>query len=99
MRQNSSASRRGEIITFYSYKGGTGRTMALANVACLLAERAGPEEQVLVIDWDCEAPGLHRFFPPRLVKPSAAFDLGLDATSGLIDLFVSLSEAVSADQA
>ena len=58
----------GEIITFYSYKGGTGRTMALANVACLLAERIGPNECVLVIDWDLEAPGLHRFFPPRLVK-------------------------------
>ena len=27
----------GQIITFYSYKGGTGRTMALANLACLLA--------------------------------------------------------------
>jgi MinD-like ATPase involved in chromosome partitioning or flagellar assembly len=49
---------RGEIITFYSYKGGTGRSMALANVACLLAAR--PEcqgEGVLMIDWDLEAPG------------------------------------------
>jgi TIR domain/PASTA domain len=99
MEQNFSASRRGEIITFYSYKGGTGRTMALANVACLLAERAGPQKQVLVIDWDLEAPGLHRFFPPRLVKPSAAFDLGLDATLGLIDLFLSLSEALPPRQA
>ena len=27
----------GQIITFYSYKGGTGRTMALANVAWILA--------------------------------------------------------------
>jgi hypothetical protein len=26
----------GQIITFYSYKGGTGRTMAVANVAYLL---------------------------------------------------------------
>src|SRR2546423_1461048 len=99
MEQNVSASRRGEIITFYSYKGGAGRTMALANVACLLADRVGPGEQVLMIDWDLEAPGLHRFFPPRLVKPSAAFDLGLDATSGLIDLFLSLSEALPSRQA
>jgi MinD-like ATPase involved in chromosome partitioning or flagellar assembly len=27
----------GEIITFYSHKGGTGRTMSLANVAWILA--------------------------------------------------------------
>src|SRR5271157_2971383 len=58
----------GEIITFYSYKGGTGRSMAMANVACLLAQhqvqKAG--KGVLVVDWDLEAPGLHRFFRERL---------------------------------
>ena len=27
----------GQIITFYSYKGGTGRTMAMANVAWIIA--------------------------------------------------------------
>ena len=51
-----------EVITFYSYKGGTGRTMALANVACLLAREAEPERPVLVVDWDLEAPGLHHYF-------------------------------------
>jgi hypothetical protein len=48
------------IITFYSYKGGVGRSMALANVAWLLAHKYG--KKVLVVDWDLEAPGLHRFF-------------------------------------
>lgn len=43
------------VVTFYSYKGGVGRTMALANVAYLLAE-AG--KRVLVVDFDLEAPGL-----------------------------------------
>jgi MinD-like ATPase involved in chromosome partitioning or flagellar assembly len=33
--------------------------MALANVACLLS-KAG--KSVLVVDWDLEAPGLHKFF-------------------------------------
>lgn len=52
----------GEIITFYSYKGGTGRTMALANTAVLAAQDAdGP---VLMIDWDLEAPGLSQYFEP-----------------------------------
>jgi AAA domain len=55
--------RDGKIITFYSYKGGTGRTMALANVAWILAS-AG--KRVLVVDWDLESPGLHRYFAPFL---------------------------------
>ena len=43
------SSRSGKIITFYSYKGGTGRTMALANLAWVLASN---EQKVLIIDWD-----------------------------------------------
>ncbi len=43
------------VTTFYSYKGGVGRTMALANVAVLLALRG---KRVLVVDFDLEAPGL-----------------------------------------
>lgn len=61
----------GQIITFYSYKGGTGRTMALANTACLLARKytndlnnSSDRVQVVAIDWDFEAPGLHRYFEP-----------------------------------
>lgn len=65
---------RSQIITFYSYKGGVGRSMALANVAWLMATKY--HKEVLVIDWDLEAPGLHRFF---------GFD-DKDVRSGLIDL-------------
>src|ERR1035438_252937 len=53
--------RQGQIVTFYSFKGGTGRTMALANVAWILAANG---QRVLVADWDLESPGLHRFFQP-----------------------------------
>src|ERR1044072_1236245 len=56
----------GTVITFYSFKGGVGRSMALANVAILLA-RAG--KRVLCVDWDLEAPGLDRYF--RAVPRSA----------------------------
>jgi MinD-like ATPase involved in chromosome partitioning or flagellar assembly/class 3 adenylate cyclase len=49
----------GTIITFYSYKGGVGRTMALANVAVLLAQW---RKKVLIVDWDLEAPGVEHFF-------------------------------------
>jgi eukaryotic-like serine/threonine-protein kinase len=50
-----------EVITFYSYKGGTGRTMALANIACLFARQGTAGLRVLAIDWDLEAPGLHYY--------------------------------------
>ncbi|HEV7816978.1 MAG TPA: hypothetical protein VGP06_18010, partial [Janthinobacterium sp.] len=52
----------GEVVTFYSYKGGTGRTMALSNIAILLARRQNATVPVLMIDWDMEAPGLHHYF-------------------------------------
>lgn len=74
----------GRIITFYSYKGGTGRSMALANVAWILAASG---RRVLVVDWDFEAPGLHRYFRPFLPDPE------LSDTPGLIDLFVHFAEA------
>ena len=54
----------GRVITFYSFKGGTGRSMALANIATTLAQRNG--NRVLAIDWDLEAPGLHSYFRPYL---------------------------------
>lgn len=50
---------RGIVYTFYSFKGGVGRTMALANVAVLLAKWG---YSVLAVDWDLEAPGLEQFF-------------------------------------
>ena len=53
------------IITFYSYKGGVGRTLALANIGVLLAKRG---KKVLLMDWDLEAPGLDRYFRPYLAE-------------------------------
>ena len=57
----SPSPRMGQIVTFYSFKRGTGRTMALANVAGILAANG---TRVLIADWDLESPGLHRFFEP-----------------------------------
>lgn len=75
----------GTVMTFYSYKGGTGRTMALANVAVLLARRS--EGDVLAVDWDLEAPGLHRFFEPLLTTALRSRDGEIDRPDGLIELF------------
>jgi hypothetical protein len=63
----------GEVTTFYSYKGGVGRTMALANLGHLLAQRR--TAPVLLVDWDLEAPGLHYYFP------------GAPQAAGVLDLF------------
>jgi formylglycine-generating enzyme required for sulfatase activity/cellulose biosynthesis protein BcsQ len=71
-----SAERNGKIVTFYSYKGGTGRSMALANVGWVLASSG---KRVLAIDWDLEAPGLHRYFEPFLA------DKSLKQSTGIID--------------
>ncbi len=59
----------GEVITFYSYKGGTGRSMALSNIAVLLARRQNATVPVLMIDWDMEAPGLHHYFEQHEERP------------------------------
>ncbi|MEE6263340.1 FxSxx-COOH system tetratricopeptide repeat protein [Plantactinospora sonchi] len=71
--------RDGQVITFYSYKGGTGRTMALANTAWILAANG---QRVLVADWDLESPGLHRFFAPFLDPEQVA------TTGGVMDLIL-----------
>ena len=73
------------ICTFYSYKGGVGRSMALANVADVLA-RTGL--RVLMIDFDLEAPGLEQYFPGQ--------DL-IRSNKGLFDLIASYKTAMSTD--
>lgn len=89
----------GKIVTFYSYKGGTGRTMALANIACLLARRLCAKQEappsrprVVAIDWDFEAPGLHRYFQPYLTTSVATFA----EAPGCLELFRELASSRSA---
>lgn len=68
----------GQIVTFYSFKGGTGRTMALANIAWILAANG---RRVLMADWDLESPGLHRFFQPFI-------DEGAGERPGIVDIIL-----------
>ncbi len=72
------------IYTFYSYKGGVGRSMALANVAELLYQAGW---KVLMVDWDLEAPGLEQYFP-----------LDLDEVlnqPGVIDMLLGYKEQIA----
>jgi cellulose biosynthesis protein BcsQ len=49
------------IVSFYSFKGGVGRTTTLGILARQLA-RLAEGQRVVVVDLDLEAPGLGRFF-------------------------------------
>src|SRR5215510_13185845 len=80
----------GNIITFYSYKGGTGRSMAVANMAWILASSG---KRVLTVDWDLEAPGLHRYYAPFLS------DKDLTGSEGLIDLLIEFRDATAVGHA
>ncbi|MFG0272414.1 KGGVGR-motif variant AAA ATPase [Pseudomonas sp. zjy_14] len=70
-----------KIVTFYSYKGGAGRTMSVANVAFLAALDG---LKVLVMDWDMEAPGLAYYFRGL---HDAAEAKSLKDTRGLLNIF------------
>lgn len=50
------------IATFYSFKGGVGRTQALVNVGVELAQRG---RRALLVDFDLEAPGIDTYPLPR----------------------------------
>lgn len=67
-----------KIITFYSYKGGVGRTLALANIACLMSGDREHPQKVLIWDFDLEAPGLHKLFPPKQPQKFGFVDLAYD---------------------
>ena len=74
--------RRPILTTFYSYKGGVGRTQALANVAVALANRG---RDVVLVDMDLESPGLHVFFSPPDALDRPFRDADLTEREGLID--------------
>ena len=69
------------VATFYSFKGGVGRTMALVNAAVDLAGRG---RRVLVVDFDLEAPGLDTFdlLRPRTPTPGIIDFVGEYLASG-----------------
>ncbi len=76
----------GKIITFYSYKGGVGRTMALSNAAILLSRW---NYNVLVVDWDLEAPGVEFYFEEFIDSKK------LIESKGIIDLIQNVQEQKS----
>jgi len=83
------------LVTFYSYKGGVGRTQALANTAVALAN-AG--KRVVMVDMDLESPGLHTYFYPKSsrrpedpLRPLT--DEDLSQHDGMLDFLLRCAEA------
>jgi cellulose biosynthesis protein BcsQ len=82
------AHKSGSVFTFYSFKGGVGRSMAAANVAALLAKWG---HQVLLVDFDLEAPGIEHYFSNYSFKGSSS------ETPGLVDLVLAFKEGQPMD--
>jgi len=74
------------FVTFYSFGGGVGKSLALANVAWILAASG---RRVLAIDWHLEAPGLHACFRPFLSDHDGS------ATDGLLEFLLAWCEDVA----
>lgn len=66
--------KRPQIVTFYSFKGGVGRSTALGMVAISLANR---NRRVVVVDFDLEAPGISILFRPNLASENEAESYGI----------------------
>lgn len=66
-------------MTFYSFKGGVGRTLALLNVATLLAKLGN---RVAIADFDLEAPGLDTYegFKPPVDNQPGVLEFITDYT-------------------
>lgn len=71
------------VVTFYSYKGGVGRTTTLAFFASWLA--TNHSKKVIIIDCDFEAPGFSN---------SNFFDLNREEKKGIVEFFLDSEFAI-----
>ncbi len=81
----------GQIVTFYSFKGGVGRSMCVAQVAWILASNG---KKVLVVDWDLESPGLYHYFKPVLPQMDYSTDK-ISNRLGLLEAMTDLAPFIS----
>lgn len=76
----------GKVITFYSYKGGVGRTTTLALTALQMVREG---KKVVVVDFDLEAPGLSTLLRPETDYPKYGvidFLLESENSDGMLDI-------------
>lgn len=86
----------GKVTTFYAYEGGAARNALLAALALQLAGADGARP-VLVVDWDLDAPALHRHLGHA---PAPAGDAAGDVAGeggGLLELLEGCRTALRED--
>jgi len=83
------------IFTFYSFKGGVGRSMALLNTAYTLA---GWGKHVLILDMDLEAPGVSGFLHRHEELAPASVDHPLDILTLLGEVVAASRKGLQAKQ-
>lgn len=88
MEQSTVSPRTGTVCTFYSFKGGVGRSMAVANVASLLAKWGF---SILIVDFDLEAPGIEHYFTKYSLQGSPK------QMAGLVDLVLAYRDGEKMD--
>lgn len=74
------------VVTFYSYKGGVGRSTTLASYASHLAIKKN--KKVVVLDCDFEAPGFTNFFledPDNIYYKNGLVEFFMDSVEGYED--------------
>ncbi|WP_420311917.1 FxSxx-COOH system tetratricopeptide repeat protein [Streptomyces sp. YS-B37] len=85
----STPGRQTKIITFSSYKAGAGRTMALANIAWIMASQG---KSVLTVDWDLEDPALHLYYSKYLPNRD------LSTSDGILDMFSTFATTATSQE-
>ncbi|MCI8591478.1 MAG: AAA family ATPase [Lachnospiraceae bacterium] len=89
--EDALAKRNPKVVTFYSFKGGMGRTTALAAAALSLAKEG---KNILAIDTDIEAPGLASLFFDETSMSWGTVDYLLEASVCLEGETVDMSRMI-----
>lgn len=88
-----------KVVTFYSFKGGMGRTTALAAVALLLVKKG---KNVMMVDTDIEAPGLAAlFFDEEMITRGVLdylIEYGIDSEIHVEDYALDVTEPLLLDE-
>lgn len=88
MQKNKKTKDRKWTVGFFSFKGGCGRSVGLANIAYALAEH---DKCVACVDFDLEAPGLGIVFDVRSEGYKTTYDIIYPRSDGGSDAIVTIN--------
>lgn len=75
-KNNYKTSIKSKLVSFYSFKGGVGRTTAVVMSAIELAKQG---KKVVIIDFDLEAPGIASLFPDEAMSQYGLLDFLIES--------------------